>query len=53
MGPETLSLTGGFPFLPGPLERSSTVSNIPVNCRNTIVMEAMFELSERRSLGSV
>ena len=25
MGPEILSLIGGFPFLPGPLERSSTV----------------------------
>ncbi len=25
MGPEILSLIGGFPFLLGPLERSSTV----------------------------
>ncbi len=26
MGLEIFSLIGGFPFLPGPLERSSTVS---------------------------
>ena len=25
MGPEIISLIGGIPFLPGPLERSSTV----------------------------
>ena len=25
MGPEIISLKGGFPFLPGPLERSFTV----------------------------
>ena len=28
MGPEINSLIGGFPFLPGPLERSSTVHGI-------------------------
>ena len=27
MGPEIFSLIGGFPFLPGPLERSSTVQS--------------------------
>ena len=31
MGPEINSLTGGFPLLPGPLERSSTVySEVPL-----------------------
>ena len=31
MGPEIFSLIGGFPFLPGPLEQSSTVVDLPTD----------------------
>ena len=43
MGPEILSLEGGFPSLPGPLERSSTVCRISLLLRTAPAITPQYD----------